>query len=222
MEENSKVGLGALLTPENCALILIDHQPFQLAGLRSHDSVINNVVALAKIAKLFEVPTLLTTVRTERNGYLIKKLQDVFPEQEPIDRTYINAWQDNRVTDWAKAKGRKKLVIAALWTEICLVFPALHAAGEGYEPYAVTDASGGTSLETHEVAILRMVQAGIIPITWLVFADELQRDWARAKTVVGLNQVFYDHAGNLGTNLAWEQQLLTSATPRKVSEKSSA
>src|SRR4051812_10966923 len=96
---NSKIGLGALLTPDNCALMLIDHQPFQFAGLRSHDTqtVINNVVGLAIAAKVFGVPTLLTTVLEERGGYLIKQLQDVFPEQKPIDRTFINTWEDARV-----------------------------------------------------------------------------------------------------------------------------
>src|SRR5687767_4760877 len=155
MNTNPKSGLGALLTPQNCVLILIDHQPFQFAALRSHDSqtIINNVVGLAKTAKTFGVPTLLTTVMEERGGYLIKQLQDVFPDQKPINRTFINTWEDKRIVDWVKATGRKKVVIAALWTEICLAFPAIQAAGEGYEVYAVTDASGGVSVEAHEMAI---------------------------------------------------------------------
>ena len=164
---NSKNGLGALLTPHNCALILIDHQPFQFAGLRSHDTqtVINNVVGLAKAAKAFGVPTLLTTVVEERGGYLLKQLQDVFPDQKPIDRTFINTWEDARVVDWVKKTGKKKIVMAALWTEICLAMPAIHALGEGYEVYIVTDASGGVSLEAHEMAVQRMVQAGAVPLT---------------------------------------------------------
>ena len=212
MDTNSKAGLGALLTPENSALILIDHQPFQFAGLRSHDSqtIINNVVGLAKTAKVFDVPTLLTTVVEERGGYLIKQLQDVFPEQKPINRTFINAWEDKRVVDWVKRTGRKKIVIAALWTEICLAFPAIHAAGEGYDLYAVTDASGGVSVEAHEMAIHRMMQAGVTPITWNVLAAELQRDWARIETVAGVGQALMEHAGNIGTNYLWEQQLLAT------------
>src|SRR5205814_9201768 len=132
---NPKTGLGAILTPENSALILIDHQPFQFAGLRSHDtqSVINNVVGLAKSAKIFGVPTLLTTVVQDRGGYLIKQLQDVLPEQKPIDRTFINTWEDARVVEWVKKTDRKKIVMAALWTEICLAMPAIHALGDGYE-----------------------------------------------------------------------------------------
>ncbi|QTE34733.1 hydrolase [Mucilaginibacter gossypii] len=217
MDKNPKAGLDALLTPQNCVLILIDHQPFQFAALRSHDSqtIINNVVGLAKTAKVFGVPTLLTTVVEERGGYLLKQLQDVFPDQKPINRTFINTWEDGRVVDWVKQTGRKKVVIAALWTEICLAFPAIQAAGEGYEVYAVTDASGGTSLEAHEVAVQRMVQAGVTPITWMVFGAELQRDWARLETVPGIGQVGMEHQGNVGTNFLWEQQLLDTQPQSK-------
>jgi nicotinamidase-related amidase len=206
-------GIDALLTPENCVLLLIDHQPFQFAGLRSHDtqSVINNVVGLAKAAKVFKVPTLLTTVVQERGGYLLEQLQAVFPAQKPIDRTFINTWEDKRVVDWVKKTGRKKIVMAALWTEICLAMPAIHALGDGYEVYIVTDASGGISLEAHEMAVLRMIQAGALPITWTVFGSELQRDWAREETVPALAETLFSHMGNVGTSLRWEQQLLRSA-----------
>lgn len=217
MEKKSKAGLEALLTPENCALILIDHQPFQFAGLRSHDSqtIVNNVVGLAKVAKVFNVPTLLTTVMEERGGYLIKQLQDVFPDQKPINRTFINTWQDERVIDWVKKTGKKKIILAALWSEICLAFPAIQAVGEGYEVYAVTDASGGMSVEAHEVAIQRMIQAGVIPITWGVLSAELQRDWARQETVGALAEVMIEHMGNVGTSLAWEMQLLATEPPKE-------
>lgn len=204
------VGLESMLTPDNCALILIDHQPFQVSGIGSHDPalMINNVVQLAKAAKLFKVPTLLTTVVEERGGYLIKPLQDVFPEQKPIDRTTINTWEDPRVVEWVKQTGRKKLVMAALWTEICLAFPVIHALGDGYEVYFVTDASGGTTLEAHQVAVQRMIQAGAIPLTAGVFMAELQRDWARAETVPGVQEIMLAHGGATATNLAWELQLL--------------
>ena len=216
MTSGSKNGLGALLTPDNCALILIDHQPFQFAGLRSHDTqtVINNVVGLTKAAKAFDVPTLFTTVVQDRGGYLIKQLQDIFPEQKPIDRTFINTWEDKRVVDWVKKTGRKKIVMAALWTEICLAMPAIQAAGEGYEVYVVTDASGGVSLEAHEMAVQRMIMAGCMPITWMVFGSELQRDWARTKTVPDVGQGLVDHGGNVGTSFLWELQLLS--TPESV------
>jgi nicotinamidase-related amidase len=218
MNTNSKAGLGALLTPENCVLILIDHQPFQFAGLRSHDTqtIVNNVVGLAKTAKVFGVPTLLTTVLEERGGLLLKQLQDVFPEQKPINRTFINAWEDQNVVSWVKKTGKKKIIIAALWSEICLAFPAIQALGEDYEVYAVTDASGGTSVEAHEVAIQRIIQAGGIPITWGVVVGELQRDWAREDTVTGVGQIMIDHMGNVGTNLLWEMQLLATPVPKEA------
>ena len=215
---NPKAGLDAMLTPDNCVLILIDHQPFQFAGLRSHDTqtIINNVVGLAKSAKAFNVPTLLTTVLERQGGRLLKQLQDVFPDQNPIDRTFINTWEDERVVDWVKRTGRKKIVMAALWTEICLAFPVIHALGDGYEVYFVTDASGGVSLEAHEVAIQRMIQAGGIPFTWTVFASELQRDWARTATVPALAQMMVEHMGNVGTSFTWEQQLLNAPSEAKT------
>ena len=211
-QRNTKAGLQAMLTPDNCVLILIDHQPFQFAGLRSHDTqtIINNVVGLAKSAKAFKVPTLLTTVVEDKGGLLLKQLQDVFPEQKPIDRTFINTWEDERVVAWVKKTGRKKIVMAALWTEICLAFPVIHALGEGYEVYFVTDASGGVSLEAHEMAVQRMIQAGGVPLTWTVFASELQRDWARTATVPALGHMLVEHMGNVGTSLLWEQQLLNA------------
>lgn len=205
-----KVGLEAMLTPDNCVLILVDHQPFQVSGVKNIDValMINNVVGLAKTAKAFGVPTLLSTVVKDRGGLLIKPLQDVFPEQVPIDRTTINTWEDESCVQWVRNTGRKKIVIAALWTEICLAFPVIHALGDGYEVYFVTDASGGTSVEAHEMGIQRMIQAGAIPLTWGVFGAELQRDWAREETAGKLAEIILEHGGASATNLAWELQLL--------------
>jgi nicotinamidase-related amidase len=205
-----KNGLDALLTPEESVLVLIDHQPFQFANLHSHEPtmIVNNVIALAKTAKIFGVPIILTTVLEERGGYLIKGLQDVFPEQKPIDRTFINTWEDARVVDAVKKTGRKKLIMAALWTEICLAMPAIQAAGEGYEVYAVTDASGGVTREAHDMAVQRMVMAGVVPITWMAVMGELQRDWAREKSAADGAEVPSQHSGGSGVALAWELQLL--------------
>src|SRR6266851_6138748 len=204
----AKTGLDALLRPEDSILVLIDHQPYQFTNLNSHEPtmIVNNVIGLAKTAKVFNVPTILTTVIEERGGYLIKQLQDVFPEQKSIDRTFINTWEDARVVEWVKKTGRKKIVMAALWTEICLAMPTIQAIGEGYEVYIVTDASGGVSVEAHEVAIQRMIQAGAIPITWMVFGSELQRDWARTNTAPAVAQMLIEHAGVVGTTFMWEQQ----------------
>ena len=209
----AKVGLDALLTPESSVLVLIDHQPFQFANLHSHEPtmIVNNVIGLAKAAKVFGVPTILTTVLEERGGLLIKGLQDVFPEQKPINRTWINTWQDPRVVETVKKTRRKKVVMAALWTEICLAMPAIQAQGEGYEVYVVTDASGGVSVEAHDMAVRRMVQAGIVPMTWLAVASEWQRDWAREGTLPALSEMLAAHGGASGVAYAWEVQLLTSA-----------
>lgn len=209
----NKTGLPALLRPEGSIVVLIDHQPFQFTNLHSHEPalIVNNVIALAKGAKAFNVPTILTTVLEERGGYLLKGLQDVFPEQKPINRTFINTWEDPAVTDIVKKSGRKQLVLAALWSEVCLAMPAIQAVGEGYDVFVVTDASGGVSPEAHDMAVRRLVQAGVVPITWLAVLAEWQRDWAREKTAESLSQVLLEHGGSSGVALAWEIQLLASA-----------
>lgn len=205
-----KTGLDALLRPQDSIVVLIDHQPFQFANLHSHEPtmIANNVIGLAKTAKVFGVPTILTTVLEERGGYLIKGLQDVYPDQKPIDRTFINTWQDARVVDEVKQSGRKQLILAALWTEICLAMPTLHAMAEGYDVFIVTDASGGVSVEAHDMAVRRMTAAGAVPITWLAVAAEWQRDWARQETIAELAAVQLEHAGATGIAFAWEMQLL--------------
>lgn len=205
----AKTGLDALLRPEDSVLVLIDHQPYQFANLHSHEPtmIVNNVIGLAKTAKVFNVPTILTTVLEERGGYLIKGLQDVFPDQKPIDRTFINTWEDKKVVDVVKATGRKQLVLAALYTEICLAMPALQALADGYDVFIVTDASGGVTAEAHDMAVRRMVAAGAVPITWMAVLGEWQRDWAR-DTAAGVAGVVAEHGGASAVALAWEMQLL--------------
>jgi nicotinamidase-related amidase len=132
----------------------------------------------------------------------------VFAPRLPINRTFINCWEDRRVVEAVKKTGRKKLVMAALWTEMCLAMPAIHAMGDGYDVYVVTDASGGVSPEAHDMAIRRLVAAGAQPITWLALAGELQRDWARTERLGEVAQVLIDHAGATGSALVWETQLL--------------
>jgi len=215
--QNSKVGLDALLTPENSVLVLIDHQAFQFANTRNMDPtmILNNTIGLAKAAKAFKVPTILTTVTSDRGGKLPAALQAVFPEQVPIDRTTLNSWEDSRVVDAVKKTGRKKIIFAALWTEICLAYPAIHAMGDGYDVYVVTDASGGVSVEAHDRAIQRLVQAGAVPVTWMGVMSEWQRDWAREATVGAVAEIVAAHGGSTGTTLAWELQLLATASQKK-------
>jgi nicotinamidase-related amidase len=185
-----------LLTPDNHALLLIDHQYLQLLTLRSHEAsqVISNVQAVAKSSKIFVVPTLLTTAFAERQD-LIKEVQDVYPNQKPIDRSTLNTWEDPRVIDWVGKTGKKKLVMAGLWTEVCLQMPVLSALEDGYEVYFITDASGGASREAHDMAVQRMIQAGAVPTTTWSYVSELQRDWSREATAGEVTKLFETHGG---------------------------
>ncbi|MFD2035376.1 hydrolase [Belliella marina] len=212
MNKTPKIGLQGLLRPEDSIVVLIDHQPYQFTNLNSHEPtlIINNVIALARTAKVFDIPTILTTVIEERGGFIIKGLQDVFPEQKPINRTFINTWQDPNVTDLVKKSGRKQLVLAGLFTEICVAMPAIQALEDGYDVFVVTDACGGVSSEAHDMAVRRMVQAGVVPITWMAVLGEWQRDWARTDTAAKLSASILEHGGASGVALAWELQLLAT------------
>lgn len=209
-------GLKSLLRPEDSVLVLIDHQPFQLTNLNSHDPhmAVNNAVALAKAAKAFNVPTILTSVIAERGGFIFPQITDVFPGQEVIDRTLINTWQDPKVVDAVKATGRKQLVIAGLWTEVCVAMPAIQAAGEGWDVTVITDASGAVSVEAHQVAIQRMIAAGVNMMTWLAAMAEWQRDWARLETAAKVTDILIQHAAGSGIAYLWEQQLLNTPVPK--------
>ena len=190
-----------LLTPQNSALIFIDHQPQMAFGVTSIDRQLlkNNVTALAKAGKLFKIPTILTSVETQSfSGYIWPELLSVFPDQTPIERSSMNSWDDQKFVEAVKKTGRKKLVIAALWTEVCLVFPALEALESGYEVYFVTDASGGTSKEAHDMAVQRMIQAGAVPVTWQQVLLEWQRDWARKETYDDVISIVKEHSGGYG------------------------
>lgn len=168
-----------LLTPENSALILIDYQPGLVDGTNSIDRkvLINNVVALTKAAKMFEMPIILSTIGVKA-GYqqdTIEELRSLLPDVEAIDRHKVNAWEQEDFVRAVEATGRRKLIMGALWTEVCLVFPALDLVKEGYEVYAVSDASGGTSVDAHERGMQRMIQAGVVPVTWEAVMAELAR-----------------------------------------------
>ncbi|MEC9434024.1 MAG: hydrolase [Pseudomonadota bacterium] len=205
-------GLDSLLRPEDSVLVLIDHQPFQLANLNSHDPqmVVNNTVGLARAARAFGVPVILTSVLAARGGALFKPLTDLFPGQEVIDRTLINTWEDRKVVDAVEATGRRQLIIAGLWTEVCVAMPAIQALGEGWNVTVVTDASGGVSVEAHDLAVRRMIRAGANMMTWLAVAAEWQRDWARTGTAEAVTQVMIDHAAGSGMAFLWERQLLNT------------
>ncbi len=176
-----------LLTPQNCALVIIDYQPSQVQTVTSidHDLLVRNIVSVARLGKAYELPIVLSTVNVAANGQppTIPELKDVLAGSVEIDRTQINSWEDVEFHRAVEATGRKKLVMAALWTEVCLTFPTLDALREGYEVFPVVDAVGGTSPEAHRAGLERIVQAGAQPIGWVSLACELQRDWARTATV---------------------------------------
>lgn len=200
----------SLLTPTNNVLVIIDHQPQMAFAVQSHNIVEmrNNVTALAKAAKVFKVPTILTTVAEKSfSGPLFPELQAVFPDQKPIDRTTMNMWEDKRMVDAVAQTKKKKLVIAALWTEVCGVGPVLSALEQGYEVYFVTDASGGVSKEAHDMAVMRMVQAGAKPITWLQYMLELQRDWARGETYDAVTGIAKEHGGGYGLGIIYAKEM---------------
>ncbi len=187
-----------LVSPGNAAAIFIDYQPTQVGSVKSRDhaELVANVVAMAKLAKLFALPTILSTVNVANGAPpTIPELANEFPGATVIDRTTINSWEDEDFVRAVKATGRRKLILAALWTEACLAFPTIDMLAEGYEVYPVIDAVGGTSREAHDVAVERIVQAGAKPLTWVALACELQRDWNRMATSDAFADILFPDRG---------------------------
>jgi nicotinamidase-related amidase len=182
-----------LLTPQNAALLVIDYQPAQFAAVRSmdHDLLLENIRSTVKIAKLFGVPIVHSTVgvSTGVQQPTVPELAELLEDNPPVDRTTINAWEDPEFVAAVRATDRRKLIACGLWTEMCLTFPTLDALREGYDVYPVVDAVGGTSEEAHRAAVERIVQAGARPITWVSLGGELQRDWARQETAPGIVEI---------------------------------
>ena len=190
----------ALLTPLNSALVIIDYQPVQVTSIASMDRrmLVTNIVSVARLAKLFSVPIVLSTVnvKTGKNAPTIHQLTEVLGGLDALDRTTINAWEDNEFVRAVKATGRRKLIMTALWTEACLAFPTLDALREGFEVYPVVDAVGGTSVEAHRAGLERVVQVGAKPTSWVQLACELQRDWARTKTAAEFATILFAVEGH--------------------------
>lgn len=206
----------SLINADDTAFIFIDHQPQMSFGVVNIDrqQLKNNTIALAKTAKLFGAPTILTAVETESfSGYIWPELMDVL-KQDPIERTSMNSWDSEELVAAVKATGKKKLVIAALWTEACLLFPTLCAIEEGFEVYIVTDASGGTSQEAHDAAIRRMEQAGAHSITSVNVLLELQRDWSKRGTYDGVMNIVREHFGAYGMGVDYAYTLVHKAPQR--------
>ncbi|MDF2234107.1 hydrolase [Albimonas sp. CAU 1670] len=207
-----------LLTPQNSQIIFIDQQPQMAFGVQSMDrqALKNNVVALAKSAKVFSIPTTLTTVETEGfSGHTYPELLAVFPEAPLLERTSMNSWDDQKVRDALAANGRKKVVVSGLWTEVCNCSFALEAMRDGgYEIYMVADASGGTSLAAHDFAMQRMVQAGCVPVTWQQVMLEWQRDWARRDSYDAVMDIVREHSGAYGMGVDYAYTMVHKAPER--------
>ena len=188
-----------LLTPNNSALIIIDYQPLQVSSVASMDrrELVMNIMAVTRLAKLFRLPIVLSTVNVKAKGSepTIHQLRDLLPDTPELDRTTINAWEDQEFLKAVKAADPKKLIMTALWTEACLTFPTLDALKDGYDVYMVVDAVGGTSPKAHEAAVRRLEQAGAKPISWVQLACELQRDWKRADTAAAFAEILFEVEG---------------------------
>ncbi|RQT67520.1 hydrolase [Burkholderia cepacia] len=207
-----------VLTPHNSQIIFIDQQPQMAFGVQSIDrqTLKNNVVGLAKAAKAFNIPTTITTVESDSfSGYTYPELLDVFPNQKTLERTSMNSWDDQKVRDALAANGRKKVVVSGLWTEVCNTTFALCAMLEGdYEIYMVADASGGTSKDAHDFAMQRMVQAGVVPVTWQQVLLEWQRDWAHRETYDAVMAIAKEHSGAYGMGVDYAYTMVHKAAQR--------
>ena len=207
-----------VLTPQNSQIIFIDQQPQMAFGVQSIDrqTLKNNVVGLAKAARTFNIPTTITTVETDGfSGNTFPELLAVFPENKILERTSMNSWDDQNVRDALAANGRKKIVVAGLWTEVCNTTFALCAMLEGdYEIYMVADASGGTSADAHKYAMDRMIQAGVVPVTWQQVMLEWQRDWARRETYDAVMDIVREHSGAYGMGVDYAYTMVHKAAER--------
>ncbi|WP_198655630.1 hydrolase [Salinicola lusitanus] len=207
-----------VLTPDNCQIIFIDQQPQMAFGVQSIDRQVlkNNVVGLAKAASIFGIPTTITTVETlSFSGHTFPELLAVFPNLPILERTSMNSWDDQKVRDALATNGRNKVVVAGLWTEVCnntFALSAMHDAD--YEIYMVADASGGTSKDAHDYAMQRMIQAGVVPMTWQQVLLEWQRDWARRDTYDAVMALVKEHSGAYGMGVDYAYTMVHGAEER--------
>lgn len=201
-----------LLSPTNHTLVLIDYEGQMAFATKSIDmsNLRDNVGLVSGGAKIFKVPTVVTTVAEKSfSGPVFPEILDVFPDVATyIDRSTMNTWEDKKAYDAIVGKGKKKIVMGGLWTEVCIVGPALSALAEGYEVYVITDACGGVTTEAHEVAIQRMIQAGVQPITSTQYVLELQRDWARQETYKAVTDLFMKYGGAYGLGIQYSRDML--------------
>ena len=205
---------GGLITADNSAVVFIDHQPQMTFGVANieRQQLINNVVMLAKAAKEFGIPAILTAVETESfSGYIWPQLMDIFPGQQPIERSSMNSWDDAAFRQAVEATDRKNIIISGLWTEVCVTWPTLNMLNEGYNIYVVEDACGATSQLAQDAAIRRCIQAGAIPMTTIATVLEFQRDWANRDHYDALMDILREHAGAYGSGIEYAYSMVHKA-----------
>ncbi len=217
----SKRSEKGLLTPDNCVVAIIDLQPQMLFGVANFDrqAIINNNVALAKTARVFEVPLVLSTVETKSfSGNLWPQIQAIFPTQTPIERSTMNSWDDRNFVAAIEATGRKKIVLSGLWTETCVALPTIQAIHDNYEVYVVEDCCGDVSQLAHDNAMKRMIQAGAKPVTVLSVMLEWQRDWAERDTYDAVMDIVKNHFGAYGMGVEYAYTMVHGAPATKFPE----
>jgi nicotinamidase-related amidase len=216
-----KLSEKGLLTPDNCVVALIDFQPQMLFGVSNFDrqGIINNVVALAKAARVFDLPVVLSTVESKSfSGNIWPQLQTLFPKQVPIERSSMNSWDDKNFVTAIEKTGRKKIVLAGLWTEVCVAFPTIQAIHDGYEVYVVEDCCGDVSQLAHDNAMKRVIQAGAKPVTALNVMLEWQRDWAHTGTYDAVMDIVKNHFGAYGVGVEYAKTMIHGAPATKYPE----
>ncbi len=224
MSQNNRLATRSekgLLTPDNCAVVVIDIQPQMIFGVGSHDrqSIINNNLVLAKAAKIFGVPLVLSTVESKGfSGNIIPQLQAVYPDQTPIERSTMNSWDDKNFVAAVEKSGRKKIVLTGLWTETCVALPTIQMIHDGYEVYVAEDCCGDVSALAHDNSMKRVVQAGAKPVTALSVMLEWQRDWAHKDTYNAVMDLVKTHCGAYGVGVEYAYTMVHGAPPTKVPE----
>ena len=210
-----------LLTPDNCVVALVDLQPQMLFGTSNFDrqSIINSNVALSKAARVFNVPTILTTVESKSfSGNIWPQIQAIFPDQTPIERSTMNSWDDVNFVNAVRKSGRKKIVLAGLWTETCVTLPTIQAIHDGYDVYVVEDCCGDVSQLAHDNAMKRMIQAGAKPVTALSVLLEWQRDWAERDTYDAVMDIVKSHFGAYGIGVEYAYTMVHGAPATRFQE----
>jgi nicotinamidase-related amidase len=208
-----------LLTPDNCAVVFIDIQPQMIFGVASHDrqGIINNNLVLAKAARIFGVPLILSTVESKAfSGNILPQLQAIDPGQAPIERSSMNSWDDASFVAAVEKTGRRKIVVAGLWTETCVALPTIQMIHDGYEVYVAEDCCGDVSLLAHDNSMKRVVQAGARPVTALSVLLEWQRDWAHKETYDAVMDLVKTHCGAYGVGVEYAYTMVHGAAPTAV------